>query len=120
LRAANKEERIAGIRREVVQLLIRFYRPFKEESQKLEGEKYPTLPIAQLAFHRLKSHCNRPLIFEGEEEEELCFTLMRERAIELLGTKVKISVTHSIGLFFYPPYRKLQRLPEAARNTVCI
>ncbi len=41
--------KLDGIDRDKVQLLIKFWQPFKRETAKLEGEDYPTLPLVCLA-----------------------------------------------------------------------
>ena len=38
-----------------------FWTPFKTESVKLEGEDYPTMPLACLAISSLRRHCQKPL-----------------------------------------------------------
>jgi len=107
-----------GIRREDVRLFIKFLIPFKEESVKLEGEKYPTLPLAVPSLHRLRSHCLRQLRRAEDEEESAPYRVIRTKALRLLDDKVKIKMAHKVATFLLPKYRKLPRLSAAEREEV--
>ena len=50
-----------GIVRRDIKMLLSFLEPFKEETKKLEGEDYPTLPLAVLAKSKLRKHCMQRL-----------------------------------------------------------
>ena len=61
LSADGKLSKIDNIDRDRLQLLIKFWAPFKKDSDKLEGEDYPTLPLACLTIGILRKHCSTPL-----------------------------------------------------------
>lgn len=62
LAACQKTAKLDCIDRGRVKLLIKFLKPFHEESTKLEGENYPTLPLVVLSASLLKEHCEFPLM----------------------------------------------------------
>jgi hypothetical protein len=53
----KESERIANVPREALQWLYSFLLPFKEETDKLQGEQYPTLPLVLPATAILRKHC---------------------------------------------------------------
>ncbi|KAK3921608.1 Transposable element Hobo transposase [Frankliniella fusca] len=127
LTGAKALEKIQCIDRERLQLLIKFWKPFRTEILKLEGEDYPTLPLACLSISSLQDHCQEPLQrpsfsddFEEElfEEEEDDFRRLRMKTARLLDTVPQITVTHQIAFFLYPKYRELLTLSPQERATV--
>lgn len=108
-----------GIERRNVQLFIKFFTPFKEESQKLEGKKYPTLPLVLPAIVRLKAHCAQELCLTDDPTPEgVAFKLIRQKVLRDINEKVQLGLTHHIGAFFHPRFRNLQPLPASKRAEV--
>ncbi|KAK3923905.1 Transposable element Hobo transposase [Frankliniella fusca] len=120
--------KLTGIDRERVQLLIKLWLPFKQESNKMEGEAYPTLPLVVLALQRLHKHCEKPLelsrwsddecMEEVFEEEEDDFRRLRLKTARLLQRTPQLDITHQIGLLLHPKYRNLQILGPEDREKV--
>ena len=67
-----------GIDRAQVQLLLKFLEPFREESTKLEGELYPTLPLAVPVISSLKKHCETPVLPTVDENRSGCWLPLLE------------------------------------------
>lgn len=61
---AQQISRVDCIDREDLQLLVRFWKPFQEETTKLEGEDYPTLHLVVLSISMLKVHAKESLVME--------------------------------------------------------
>ncbi|KAE8742247.1 hypothetical protein FOCC_FOCC012218 [Frankliniella occidentalis] len=119
--------KMEGIDRDRVQLLIKFWQPFKAESLKLEGEDYPTLPLACLAIGKLKKHCEKQLQiprFDDAYEEELFddeeddFRRLRLKTARLLNKVAVLDVSHKIAHFLHPKYRELLLLDPGDRREV--
>ena len=57
LKTKDQEHRMEGIQVEVLNTLGEFLSVFKDASEVLEGEYYPTINSVLLWFNKLKSHC---------------------------------------------------------------
>ncbi|KAK3927627.1 Transposable element Hobo transposase, partial [Frankliniella fusca] len=122
LLGANNE-RMVGLNRATVGMLLQFLKPFLEESKKLEGEDYPTLPLALLSTCRLQKHCARTILPQSAEDEDqdvaaenLSFRLLRRNVLQQLGTTVTITMEHKLATVLHPTYRQLRMLPPGERN----
>ncbi|KAK3914485.1 Transposable element Hobo transposase [Frankliniella fusca] len=103
LTGAKALEKIECIDRERFQLLVKFWKPFRTETLKLDGEDYPTFPLACLSISSLQDHCQKPF-------QRPRFRTIRMKTARLLDTVPKITVTHQIAFFLYPKYRELLTL----------
>ena len=112
LKQKEQEHRIEGIQVEVLDTIGEFLSYFKDASDDLEGERYPTINSVVLWFHKLKAHCAP---HSGDPEY---MQYIRNRAGEVLKNKFVIKPTHKIAVFLSPRYKSLKMLPPDERMQV--
>lgn len=108
----GQSERMEGIFQNTLASVIDFLEPFKTASQELQGEKYPTLHLVMLWFHKLSTHC-QPVFGDPEYMVHI-----RRRALRLLHEKLILTETHKIALFLCPRYKSLKMMTETDRASL--
>ncbi|KAK3929785.1 Transposable element Hobo transposase [Frankliniella fusca] len=112
LTANGEQSRLDGIVLQDLQWLHNFLRVFREETDKLQGQKYPTLPFALLATCELRDHCDPVL------EDTPAQTILRARVSAGVARKLKPTMQQKIATFLWPQYRHLLMLPDDERDEV--
>ena len=92
----GQEHRMDGIQLDVMKTLTQFLLLFKEASEELEGDTYPTIHQVVLWFYKLKKHCEPHF---GDPEY---MVYIRARAKQLLMAKLTLTITHKLGTFLNP------------------
>lgn len=93
--------------------LIRFLEPFKEATDTLEGDKYPTANYILLCRVELKRH-----LTEGNFVGPI--KTLAKFALQYLDEKWPVLMEHKIACFLDPRYRSLTMLTDLERNEVHI
>lgn len=91
--------------------LIRFLEPFKEVTDMLEGEKYPTSNFILLCRTDLYEHLTKGNFFGP-------IKTIAKFALKYLEEKWPVLMEHKIACFLDPRYRFLEMLTERERNEV--
>jgi hypothetical protein len=113
LLTANKEEsRLTGIVVSDMQWLVQFLSTFKIQTDRVQGENYPTLPFALLATRKLKDHC-QPVPTDTPLQ-----AIFRARVSRAVARKLSPSITQKMATFLWPQYRHLLMLSESERDEV--
>ncbi|KAK3907126.1 Transposable element Hobo transposase [Frankliniella fusca] len=112
LTANGEAERLNGIVFEDMQWLNNFLSVFKDETDLLQGQNYPTLPYALLATIDLQEHCD-PVLLDSPAQ-----AVLRQRASAGVTKKLKITMDQKIATFLWPKYRHLPMLSEKDRKEV--
>lgn len=81
----NAAEKLEGYNNNLVRHLVQFLKPFKETTDALEGDTYPTIQLVLLWVHKFKRHCITTDDIEDISEVKEC-------ALRLLEEKVKIRI----------------------------
>jgi len=98
--------------KEELDSMVRFLEPFRDETVKLQGKSYPSLPLALLSICRLKDHT----LPDFEDSDSL--GLLRARCHRLLQEKVKETMRFKVALFLWPTYKTLGMLSEVEKIEV--
>ncbi|KAK7882730.1 hypothetical protein WMY93_028904 [Mugilogobius chulae] len=101
-----------GIQLEVLNSLGEFLSVFKDASEELEGDRYPTINSVLLWYNKLKAHC------EPRCGDPDYIQYIRDRALKLLQEKLSITTTHKIALFLTPRFKSLKMLHPDERQAV--
>ncbi|KAK3925940.1 E3 SUMO-protein ligase ZBED1 [Frankliniella fusca] len=112
LTANGEAGRLNGIVFEDMQWLNNFLSVFKDETDLLQGQNYPTLPYALLATIDLLEHCD-PVLLDSPAQ-----AVLRQRASAGVTKKLKITMDQKIATFLWPKYRHLPMLSEKDRKEV--
>ncbi|KAK3924635.1 Transposable element Hobo transposase [Frankliniella fusca] len=112
LTAHGEESRLSGIVVSDMEWLVQFLSTFKVQTDKLQGENYPTLPFAVLATRKLQDHC-LPVLTDTPLQ-----AILRARVGRAVTRKLKPSMTQKIATFLWPQYRHLLMLSDAERDEV--
>lgn len=105
-KTASPKPDISKIDTALVGELIAFLEPFDSHTDKLQGQKYPTMQYVTMAFDVLLDHC-QPLPTDSQ-----VMRCLREKAYRLLCEKVVITMDHKIATFLWPPSRDLLMYPK--------
>lgn len=89
-----------------------FLTPFKEATESLEGDTYPTACKVLLWWENLSNHLNE------ENFIELPVKSLVRIAKPFFDSKFKINMDNKIACFLDPRYRFLKMLPDDERNEV--
>ncbi|KAK7906804.1 hypothetical protein WMY93_015416 [Mugilogobius chulae] len=108
----EQEHRMEGIQLEVLNSLGEFLSVFKDASEELEGDRYPTINNVLLWYNKLKAHC------EPRCGDPDYIQYIRQRALKLLQEKLIITTTHKIALFLTPRFKSLKMLLPDERLAV--
>ncbi|XP_052123535.1 uncharacterized protein LOC127749443 [Frankliniella occidentalis] len=87
-----------------IKALIKFLKPWKTESERVQGDKYPTLQYVLVAAARL-AELSEPRDGEGFKMRHL-----RARAAQLLEKKFIPDDLHKVAAFLWPDFRRLLML----------
>lgn len=98
---------------ELAREVIRFLIPFKEATDDLEGDKYPTANLILLWRYKLMKH-----IAEGNFTGSM--KTVAKAAEMYMNSKFPVLMDHKIDCFLDPRYRFLKMLPEQERNEVFV
>ncbi|KAK3925929.1 Transposable element Hobo transposase [Frankliniella fusca] len=112
LTANGEGNRLDGIVLDDMKWLLQFLLPFREETDTLQGQKYPTLPFVVLASCQLRDHCE-PQLLDTDPQ-----AVLRARVSAALARKLQPSMAHKIATFLWPQYRHLRMLTDAEREEV--
>ena len=106
--------RIADVTRDTINWLVEFLQPYRKETDKLQGEKYPTLPLALPAICILKKHLEPNVL---DTFPQAC---LRRRAATFCEAKIKPTMRQKVATFLCPAYRQLLMLgDQAEQDEVC-
>lgn len=108
----GQEERLDGIDLDVLNTVTQFLLLFKDASDELEGEKYPTIQQVILWFFKLKKHC------EPHYGDPEYMVFIRARALKYLQEKLSLTITHKLGTFLNPRFKSLKMFTADERNAV--
>lgn len=92
--------------------IVRFLTPFKEVTESLEGDTYPTACKVLLWWENLSMHLNE------ENFIELPVKSLVRIAKKFFDSKYEINMDNKIACFLDPRYRFLKMLSEEERNEV--
>ena len=92
--------------------LIKFLTPFEAHTDKLQGQEYPTLPCATLAFNKLLEHCC------PDEADSGILRAIRQEAYRFLCEKVIITMDHKIATFLWPRTKDFKAYTGIEREEV--
>ena len=95
---------------EVLNTIGEFLSVFKDASEDMEGDRYPTINTVLLWFHKLKSHC------APRSGDPYYMQHIRSRADQLLTQKFLITPTHYIATFLTPRFKALKMITPAEKN----
>jgi hypothetical protein len=112
LTEVKQADRMKHMELEKLQWLESFLKPFRDVTNDLEGQLYPTLPLVLPASCNLREHCLPQLEDTAAEEA------MRTRAYNLLLKKFNPTMKQKVATFLVPAYRQLLMLDEPERNEV--
>lgn len=112
LEEKGQEQRMDGIQVEVLTTIGEFLCLFKDASEELEGDRYPTINSVLLWFNKLKAHCEPNC---GDSEY---IQYIRQRAGWLINEKFKVTTTHKIATFLTPRFKSLKMLHPDERLVV--
>ncbi|KAE8742122.1 hypothetical protein FOCC_FOCC012329 [Frankliniella occidentalis] len=104
LQEKGQAKKMDNIGKEDLQTMLEFLEPFKEETKKIQGKKYPTLPLALLSITRLTDHC------DSNFEDSHTLSMLRARCLRLLKEKIEVKMRYKVALFLWPPYKELAML----------
>ncbi|KAK5865251.1 hypothetical protein PBY51_016428 [Eleginops maclovinus] len=104
LKEKGQEHRMERIQVEVLTTISEFLSLFRDASEDMEGDRYPTLNTVLLWRHRLGAHC------EPRFQDPDYMRHIRSRASELLNEKFIITSTHKIATFLSPRFKSLKVL----------
>ncbi|KAK3929220.1 Transposable element Hobo transposase [Frankliniella fusca] len=105
-------EKMSHINLDQLTKLVELLAPFEQETDKLQGQEYPTLPLAVLAICRLRAHVM------PKPEDDPTLAVVRARAAVWVAAKLQPSMKHKMALFLHPRFRHLKMLDEAEQNEV--
>ena len=110
----DKSNYVVGLDKRKVDDIIKFLKPFKEETDLLQQQKVPTLQIPLLTYYWLKNHC------AIDTADSRMVRLLEIRGSRFLDEKLFPSLTmrHKIATFLQPSYRKLTMLTDEERQEV--
>ncbi|KAK3907821.1 Transposable element Hobo transposase, partial [Frankliniella fusca] len=111
-REKGELSRLDGIVLADMEWLVKFLVVFREETDKLQGQNYPTLPYALLVTCGLRDHCDP--VFEDTPAQ----TILRARVSASVARKLEPTMDQKIATFLWPQYRHLLMLREEERAEV--
>ena len=106
LKERGQLQRLVAIDNSIVMTLIAFLQPFKEATEYVEGDAYPTI-------HRVimwKEKLLRCMTACPTDSGLLKF--LKSRGIRCISEKFEISSIHMIALFLNPKFKSLVALPD--------
>ncbi|KAK3933117.1 Zinc finger protein 618 [Frankliniella fusca] len=106
LRGVQQQKRLKGIKLELLQWLVAFLKPFRDETTELEANHYPTLPLVLPTSVALQEHC-QPQLLDNVAQEA-----MRKRALKILGDTLKPTLKQKVATFLVPVYRHLVMIED--------
>jgi len=109
---ARVQELMVGLKLDRIKYVLEFCEPFETETQRLQGEGYPTLPFALLSCTRLKKHC------EPNPEDDTMMRRLRQRGMQELSKRMVIQDQHKLATFLWPQFRQMSMLDDAERKRV--
>ena len=83
------------------------------ETDRLQGQDYPTLPFAVLSYNRLVKLCEQP-----DPDDSLMMQRVRERGLRELTHRFVLEDVHKLATFLWPQFRHLKMLVGEERNRV--
>lgn len=107
-------QKIDKINIHYIRCVVNILKPFEEASQKLEGEKYPTIHLVYAHIRGFENTCTP----HNDDIDVM------KRFKEALGGQIQsvvtpnLFLTHKIALFLFPPGNKLPHFSEHEKDIV--
>lgn len=111
----KQSDRLTVVSKDAIVWLVNFLSPYRKVTNNLQGEKYPTLPLALPSICKLRKH------LQPQVTDTFPQAMLRSRAWTFFQAKIKPTMKQMIGTFLGPSFRHLTMLMEEPelRESVC-